>query len=91
MISSAPPATTSANAADTAHQPTFMPVSASGPLTNYVPDPRTGVPPITDPMAGLPLPPDMTGLLPRTDPCVEGPGVYHSINLRGRDCRLAPG
>ena len=65
--------------------------SASGPLVNYDPDPQVGAPAIEDPLAGLPLPPDMSGLMPRANPCTDGPGIYGARNLRGITCNLAPG
>ncbi|MGZ8748154.1 MAG: hypothetical protein ACXWZ2_14345, partial [Mycobacterium sp.] len=65
--------------------------TASGPLANYTPDPATSQPAISDPLAGLALPPDMTGLSPRTDPCIDGPGIYGGRNLRNSTCTLAPG
>jgi Flp pilus assembly protein TadG len=65
--------------------------TASGPLSSYSPDPTTGVDPIPDPLAYLVLPPDMTGLTVRTNPCTQGPGKYGSQNLRGFTCTLSPG
>ena len=65
--------------------------SASGPLANYDPDPEVGADAITDPLAGLPLPPDMSGLTARSNPCTDGPGIYGARNLRGITCNLAPG
>ena len=69
--------------------------NASGPLSSYDPDPLTGAPPIPDPL-GLMTMPDITGLMPRSDPCssnpaVGGPGIYGSENLRNITCTLLPG
>lgn len=68
---------------------------ASGGLGNYVPDPLVGQPAIADPLAFIPLPPDMTGLTAKTDPCGagpgHGPGLYGARNLRNIDCHLEPG
>jgi hypothetical protein len=65
--------------------------SASGPLNNYTPDPTTGVDPIEDPLGYVDLPPDMTGLLNRTNPCTQGPGIYTSQDLRNATCTLQSG
>jgi hypothetical protein len=65
--------------------------SAGGPLSNYTPDPTTGVPPIKDPLAEVPLPPSFAGLTPLSNPCTDGPGIYGGRNLRNTTCVLAPG
>ncbi|HET7690264.1 MAG TPA: Tad domain-containing protein [Nocardioidaceae bacterium] len=69
--------------------------TASGGLGNYVPDPLTGQPGIADPLAFIPLPPNMTGLTAKTDPCGtgagRGPGLYAGRNLRNLNCQLQPG
>jgi hypothetical protein len=66
--------------------------SASGPPTNYDPSPpATGVDPIEDPLGYVDLPPDMTGLLNRTDPCTDGPGIYTDKNFPNAACLLQPG
>ena len=64
--------------------------SASGPLSSYDPDPEVGAPAIPDPL-GLMSMPDITGLVPHTNPCTQGPGIYGSMNLRGFTCTLSPG
>ena len=65
--------------------------TATGPLTNYTPDPTSGVDPIQDPLGHVNLPPDMTGLQNRTSPCSQGPGIYTAQNLRNATCTLQPG
>lgn len=65
--------------------------TAAGGMAQYQPDPITSVPPIPDPLAGLVVPPDMTGLIARSDPCTEGPGIYTGRNLRNSTCNLQPG
>jgi hypothetical protein len=69
--------------------------SASGSYVNYVPDPQTNQPPIKDPLASFPLPPDLTGLTAKSDPCgtgaTHGPGIYGGRNLRNNTCTLEPG
>lgn len=65
--------------------------SADGPPDNYEPPAIPGADPIDDPLAGLPLPPDMTGLVPRTNPCNHGPGIYSGYNFRNTVCTLTPG
>lgn len=65
--------------------------TATGPQANYTPTPTTNAPPITDPLARVPLPPDLTGLVGLMDPCTQGPGVYGAQNLRNRTCTLQPG
>lgn len=69
----------------------FIEGTASGGLDKYDPDPTTSVPPIPDPLANLVLPPDMTGLVPRTDPCTQGPGIYAGWAVSGSTCTLSPG
>jgi hypothetical protein len=64
---------------------------ASGPGSSYDPDPSEGVPPIDDPLADWLERPDMSGLTPLTNPCVSGPGIYGSRNLRNSTCTLQPG
>jgi hypothetical protein len=65
--------------------------TASGPLANYTPDPVTGQPAATDPLSFLSLPPDMSALTVKTDPCTQGPGKYGSVDLRSKTCTLQPG
>jgi hypothetical protein len=69
--------------------------TAAGSYTNYTPDPLTGQIRIPDPLRALALPPDLTGLLAKTDPCgtgaTHGPGIYGARDLRGRTCTLQPG
>ncbi len=66
--------------------------TATGPLSNYTPDPSTGADPIEDPLAYIDLPPDMTGLVARSNPCADGPGIYSGDkNLRNATCELQPG
>jgi Flp pilus assembly protein TadG len=65
--------------------------TATGPLSNYTPDPLTGQAPATDPLSFLTLPPDMSSLTVKTDPCTQGPGKYGSVDLRSKTCTLLPG
>jgi Flp pilus assembly protein TadG len=66
--------------------------TAAGSLSNYTPDPTTGVSPIPDPLAFLALPPDMSTLAVRTgSPCTQGPGKYGSFNFPNSLCTLTPG
>lgn len=62
-------------------------------ISGFSPPPQTGQPPINDPLAHLALPPDMTGLTftAGASPCVKGPGLYGSQNLRNMTCTLSPG
>jgi Flp pilus assembly protein TadG len=64
---------------------------AYGPLGNYTPTPTTGVPKATDPLAFVSLPPDMSSLTVKTNPCTQGPGLYGSFDMRGLTCTLSPG
>ena len=50
------------------------------------PDPTTGVPPITDPLAFLALPPDMSTLSVKSTPCTDGPGRYGNCNFPNNPC-----
>lgn len=59
---------------------------------NCSPTAQAGVAPITDPYASiLTFPLDMTGLTVKTDPCVQGPGIYGAVSLPNSDCPLTPG
>jgi hypothetical protein len=69
----------------------FVQGTADGPLANYTPDPVVGRPAIADPLSFVALPPDMSGLTVKTDPCTQGPGKYGSVDLRSRTCTLQPG
>jgi Putative Flp pilus-assembly TadE/G-like len=65
--------------------------TASGSLANYTPDPTTGVSPIPDPLAFLALPPDMSTLAVKTNPCTDGPGKYGSFSFPNSTCTLTAG
>jgi Putative Flp pilus-assembly TadE/G-like len=65
--------------------------TASGSLANYTPDPTTGVPPIPDPLAFVSLPPDMSTLAVKTNPCTDGPGKYGSFSFPNSTCTLSAG
>jgi len=56
----------------------------------YSPAPTTGQPAIADPLAFMPMP-STTGLLPRTNPCTDGPGIYGSFSFPNASCTLQPG
>lgn len=63
---------------------------------SQVSDPtQTGVAAITDPLAGLAVPPTDLGSLssaPKSDPCVDGPGYYGAVSLTGNGtCSLSSG
>lgn len=68
-------------------------VQGTGPNKGTVsPAPSTGSGvPVDDPMAGLSLPPDMTGLTFKSpaNVCTGGPGIY--LNPTGSNCTLTPG
>ncbi len=57
------------------------------------PQPAFSQPAIADPLAWLPLPPDMTGLQAKTSSaCTSGQGVYKSLNIpNNQTCTLQPG
>jgi hypothetical protein len=63
--------------------------TASG--SGYTPTAQQGVPAILDPLAFLPLPPDMSSLSTKTDPCADGPGKYGAFSFPSSSCTLAPG
>ena len=69
--------------------------TASGSMSNYDPNPETGVDPAADPLEDWPNAPNMSGLSVKTDPCgpgsTHGPGIYGSRNLRNMVCTLQPG
>lgn len=53
----------------------------------WVPDPV-----ITDPLASMNLPLFTTGLVHKTDPCTQGPGIYGSFEIpKNPDCVLSQG
>ena len=59
---------------------------------NCSPAAQTGVAPIADPYSSvLNLPPNLTGLTPKTDPCTQGPGIYPAVGLPNSLCTLSPG
>ncbi len=66
--------------------------NAGGPTSNYQPGPVTGSPRLADPLAGITLPPaGMSSLVAKTDPCLQGPGIYTGQNLNNKVCVLQPG
>lgn len=65
--------------------------TASGSYANYTPDPATGQPPIPDPLSFVTLPPDMSALSVKTNPCTGGPGKYGSFDFPNSLCTLSPG
>lgn len=62
-------------------------------IAGFSPAPKTGQPPIDDPLSFMALPPDSTGLTftAGASPCTKGPGLYGGQNLRNMTCTLAPG
>lgn len=65
--------------------------TAYGANSSYQPDPNENMDPIKDPLAHLVLPPDMSTLTNKINPCVSGPGIYDGFDLRGMTCTLSPG
>ncbi|QNN53149.1 Tad domain-containing protein [Nocardioides mesophilus] len=66
--------------------------TASGPLDGYSPDPITGQEPIPDPLGSYPLPASpFGGLTLKSNPCVDGPGIYGGYNFPNGTCTLLPG
>ena len=65
---------------------------ASGPSNSYQPTPTTNAPKLPDPLADIALPPTLTTLSAKSDPCIDGPGIYAtSQSFNGRLCVLQPG
>lgn len=67
-------------------------IEGSGPTKGTVsPAATTGAAHLEDPMAGLALPPDMTGLTVKSpaNMCTGGPGIYN--NPTASNCTLTPG
>lgn len=58
---------------------------------NWTPAPLQNQPEIADPLAFLTTPPDMTGLVKKTNICTGGPGIYPSFNPTTDPCNLAGG
>ena len=56
----------------------------------HSPTPTTGVPAITDPLAFMPMP-DWSPLTPKSNPCLQGPGIYGSFSFPNVPCVLTPG
>ena len=66
--------------------------TASGPLSQYIPDPTTGVPAIIDPLADyLAQPAGISSMTTKTNPCTQGPGKYSGYNFPNSLCTLQPG
>lgn len=72
--------------------PNTITVSGTCP-NNCSPKAVEGVPLIADPYLNtLPLPPaGMAGLQVKTNPCLQGPGIYGAVSLPNSTCDLAPG
>ena len=65
---------------------------AGGPSSRYQPSAISPSPRLADPLASLPLPPaGLSSLVARTDPCLQGPGIYTGQNLNNKACVLQPG
>lgn len=71
-------------------------ISGTATGTTYFPTPLQNQPPITDPLASIPLPTNLTSISPKsnTNPCgtgaEHGPGVYGDVTLSD-PCVLEPG
>ena len=69
--------------------------SATGPLSNYTPDPTPNQPRITNPLADYPARPDYSALTAKTNPCgtgsTHGPGIYCGYSFGNDPCALQPG
>jgi Flp pilus assembly protein TadG len=53
--------------------------------------PKLGMPAVVDPLGNLPMP-DYSALLPKTDSCTQGPGVYASLStVKNGTCTMSPG
>ncbi len=66
--------------------------TASGPLDGYDPDPLVDQQPVPDPLADYPMPASpFGGLTVKTNPCVDGPGIYGGHNFPNSTCTLQPG
>jgi hypothetical protein len=55
------------------------------------PAPLTHQSKMTDPLAFLTMPPDMTGLVKKTNICTDGPGIYASFAPSANPCNLGGG
>lgn len=64
---------------------------ATGPLSNYDPNPDEGVAAITDPLADYFDKPNMSSLSVKSNPCLQGPGIYGDHTINGGTCALSPG
>jgi Flp pilus assembly protein TadG len=65
--------------------------ASPNPTTNFTPDAQQGQPAIVDPLAYLTLPPDMSTLTAKSNPCTQGPGLYGDFNFPNSLCTLTPG
>lgn len=71
-------------------------ISGTATGTTFSPVPLQNQPPITDPLATVPLPSNLSGVFPKnnTNPCgtgaTHGPGVYGDFGF-GTNCTLMPG
>lgn len=59
-------------------------------IGNCSPVAQPGVAPIDDPLATLAMP-DYSALSVKTNPCVQGPGIYSGLSLPNSICVLSPG
>jgi hypothetical protein len=80
--------TANPNGSVTADQRTTVEYTASG--GTFSPSATTSQPRLADPLAFMPMP-VTTGLVPRTDPCSQGPGLYGSYTFGNTTCTLTPG
>jgi Flp pilus assembly protein TadG len=55
------------------------------------PAPLTQQPKMADPLAFLTMPPDMTGLVKKTNICTDGPGIYASFAPTANSCNIGGG
>jgi Flp pilus assembly protein TadG len=65
--------------------------ASPNPTTNFTPDAQQSQPAIVDPLAYLTLPPDMSTLTAKSNPCTQGPGLYGDFNFPNSLCTLTPG
>lgn len=65
---------------------------AIGSSSNYSPAPVAYSGRLNDPLAALTVPPDLSGLAAKNNPCTGGPGIYGEQSFTGNSaCTLTPG
>ena len=58
---------------------------------DWTPQPLQNQPTMQDPLAYMKMPPDLTGLMKKTNICSDGPGIYASLSPNTSPCDIGGG